>query len=92
MKEEPQNSTLKRFALAILEKNSASNEMLEVLLKNEVLTWFIMNLNNSDTNEEYSAFFANYSTAFLLNSVVFLHNNEGNFKEFVPGGAEFVSF
>ena len=92
MKQETQNSTLKRFSLAILEKISASHEMLEILLKNEVLTWLIMNLNTLDTDEEYNHFFANYSTAFLLNSVIYLHENQGNFKDFVPGGAEFVIF
>jgi len=42
MKEEAQNSTLKRFGLAIIEKMSVSNEMLEILLKNEVLAWVIL--------------------------------------------------
>jgi hypothetical protein len=66
--------------------------MLEILLKNEVLAWVILTLNTLDSNEDFNAFIANYSTAFLLNSLVFLHNNSKNLKDFIPGGSEFVIF
>lgn len=90
MKEEIQNTTLKRFCLAILEKSSVSHEVLEILIQNEVLTWLLVSLNTVDSSEESSPFLANYATAFLLNCTTFLMSNARNLKDLIPGGSEFV--
>ena len=66
MKEQPDGSVTQRFCVAILQKMSIKEDLVDLLLKNKIIDWIIKLLERSTTAEIHT-FSLDFGSALLAN-------------------------